>query len=125
MMNYIFLIAGILVFNLMRLNTEIKKPDFSWLKFFIENGIPSIIAIIVGVCLILGKGITQQFIEISIGIAVVQVPIYLLLGICVDVILKKLWITSYPGSQTAIGINKYAGDDPPQIEPDPTKPKPR
>lgn len=125
MINYIFLIAGVLIFDLLRLNAELKKPDFNWLKFFNENGIPSLIAIIFGVCSILGKGITQQYIEIAIGIMTLQIPIYLLIGICADVIIKKIYVVFNPGSQTAIGINKNAGDDPPQIEPDPTKPKPR
>jgi len=116
-MNYIFLISGILIFDLLRLNSEKGKADFTWRKFLTENGIPSLIAAILGVSLILGNGVKQEFVEITVGLMTLFIPIYLLIGICADVIIKKIFATFNPDAKTIIGVNAIDDNDP--IDPPP------
>lgn len=105
-MNYIFLISGILLLNLMRLNEARKKPDFAWKYFLLNNGIPAMCAFILGITLILSKGVNQSSYDVSMGGLTLSINIYVVIGIAADVILKKTIGAFNPEKSTVIGINK-------------------
>lgn len=92
-MNYIFLLAGILIFNIGRYIIARRKKSsvWTWKKFLIDNGLPSLISLIVGCSLILGKSISDETIEFAVSILTLKINIYLMLGILTDVLVKKLF----------------------------------
>jgi hypothetical protein len=92
-MNYLFLFIGILIFNIGRYYNarQKKKSVWSWKKFLTDNGIPSLISLLFGISLILGKSVSIENVSVTISIITINVNIYLLIGVFSDVVAKKLW----------------------------------
>lgn len=97
-MNYLFLFLGIAIFNILRLIVALKKKKatWNWKKFAIDNGLPSLISLIIGVTLILSKSISVEYIPLSISIITINISVYLLVGVFSDVLVKKLFEVSKP-----------------------------
>lgn len=105
-MNYLYLLAGILAFNLLRLNSAWKNPDFTWSQFAKDNLISMVVSIILGSAIILSKSIADEFFEIAFAGMTLSINIYIILGIGFDTFVKKIYEAVNPKKSTGIGLNK-------------------
>lgn len=105
-MNYIYLLAGILTFNLLRLNGAWSKTDFTWAQFAKDNVISMIVAILLGSAIISSKSIADEFINIAFAGMDLSINLYIILGIGFDTFVKKIYEIVNPKKQTGIGLNK-------------------
>ena len=80
---YIAVILGCLIYILIQLNGRLVKPDFQWSIFLKTNIIPTVINLIVGCALVLGKDELVNIYPITFLTA-------LLLGLGGQTIIKKL-----------------------------------
>lgn len=105
-MIYIFLILGILVLNLFRLNEAIRKPNFSIIYFLKQNGIPALIILIFGFVIINNADSASEFIARvlpEIGFKVSGFTMFMF-GITGDVLVKKLIGIFDPKKETKLGF---------------------
>ena len=105
-MNYIYLFAGIIAFNLLRLNSAWNKKDFSWTIFAKENLISVVVALMLGSVIVLSKSITDEVIEMTFAGAIININIYIIIGIGIDTLVKKIYEIANPNKSTGIGVNK-------------------
>jgi len=105
MMNYIYLLAGIFAFNLLRLNGAWNKPEFTWLQFAKDNIISMIVAIILGSAIISSKSIADEFINIAFAGMDLSINLYIILGIGFDTFVKKIYEIVNPKKSTKVGLN--------------------
>ena len=105
-MNYIFLLSGILAFNLLRLNSAWKEPEFSWMIFAKDNVLSMVVAIILGCAIIASNSITDDTFDIAFAGMILNINIYIILGIGFDTFVKKIFEVINPSKSTKIGLNK-------------------
>lgn len=82
-MFYIAVLLGSLIYILIQLNGRLAKPDFKWPVFLKTNIVPTVINLLVGVSLVLGKNELVEVFPITFLTA-------LLLGLSGQNIIKKL-----------------------------------
>jgi len=80
---YIAVFLGCLIYILIQLNGRLVKPDFQWSIFVKTNVVPTVINLIVGCALVLGK-------EELINIFPITFLTALLLGLSGQTVIKKL-----------------------------------
>ena len=82
-MFYVAVLLGALIYILIQLNGRLAKPDFEWSIFLKTNVVPTVINILVGFALVLGKDELINIFPITFLTA-------LLLGLGGQNVIKKL-----------------------------------
>ena len=83
MILYVAVFLGCLIYILIQLNGRLVKPDFQWSIFIKTNVVPTVINLIVGFTLVLGRNDLVDIFPITFLTA-------LLLGLSGQTVIKKL-----------------------------------
>jgi len=97
MILYVAVFLGCLIYILIQLNGRLVKPDFQWKIFVRTNVVPTVINLIVGFALVLGR-------EELINIFPITFLTALLLGLSGQTVIKKLSDTFNSKVPTKIGL---------------------
>lgn len=95
---YLAILAGALVALLLKLNKALSLGDFSWKTFLLQNGIPSVVNIILGFVAVYAKAELSNIYPITFVSCIV-------LGAAGNYVWKNLFDMVSPGTSTAIGFN--------------------
>ena len=95
---YLAILAGALVAILLKLNKALSLGDFTWKTFLYQNGIPSLVNIILGAVAVYAKSELSNIYPITFVSCIV-------LGAAGNYVWKNLFDMVSPGTSTAIGIN--------------------
>ena len=107
-MNYLFLLFGIIVLNLFRLNEAWAQETFSAKYFSKKNLIPAVITLITGIVINISPDQFEVYINNIIPGLNFKIGGFsmFMFGITGDVLLKKIIAVFDKDKETAIGLNK-------------------
>lgn len=96
---YVAILTGAVLALLLKLNKALALPEFNWGVFFKQNGIPTLINLILGCVAVYAKDELVNIYNITFVSSLV-------LGAAGQYIFKSLFDTVSPGVSTAIGLNE-------------------